>query len=444
MRCCGRRGRVRKRRHRDRSVDDVPGDASSPHEGVLGSAWAEAARVGGHRLRLPRRQGDRPLRRRPERRGTGGVALAIEGMEGTDACIRRGGELGHGGVVVVKVSQAAAKTCASTCPPSDRARSRPWRRRGARARARGRSGRFCSTARRCSRAPIAPASPSSASARRASRSTRHDDRARRSLASATSAASMPRSTRRSRTSSSSRVVDIDPARAARPRARFRCRACPTSRESRRRSSIARAWRCPLRSIATIGAASPRGRHRRARRETHRRHAREARDLVRIAEQRGRILQVGHLERFNPAIRALAAHAHAAAVCRVSSPGAVRRARHRRGRGARSHDPRSRRDPQHDDEPGVRDRGGRGAGDHASPDIANARIRFADGAIANVTASRVSLKRERKLRIFQHDTYISLDYGEKRMQHLPPWRGTPGRARADRGRGADRRWRGRAR
>jgi len=35
----------------------------------------------------------------------GGVALAIEGMEGTDACIRRGGELGHGGVVVIKVSK---------------------------------------------------------------------------------------------------------------------------------------------------------------------------------------------------------------------------------------------------------------------------------------------------------------------------------------------------
>jgi UDP-2,3-diacylglucosamine hydrolase len=35
----------------------------------------------------------------------GGVALAVEGMEGTDACIRRGGELGHGDVVVVKVSK---------------------------------------------------------------------------------------------------------------------------------------------------------------------------------------------------------------------------------------------------------------------------------------------------------------------------------------------------
>src|SRR5438128_2978738 len=52
---------------------------------------------------------------------------------------------------------------------------------------------------------------------------------------------------------------------------------------------------------------------------------------------------------------------------------------------------------------------------SSPDIANARIRFADGAIANVTASRVSGRRERKLRIFQPDAYIHIDYGEKRLR-----------------------------
>ena len=43
------------------------------------------------------------------------------------------------------------------------------------------------------------------------------------------------------------------------------------------------------------------------------------------------------------------------------------------------------------------------------DIANARIRFEGGCIANVTASRVSLKRERKLRVFQEDTYVSVDF-----------------------------------
>jgi len=46
---------------------------------------------------------------------------------------------------------------------------------------------------------------------------------------------------------------------------------------------------------------------------------------------------------------------------------------------------------------------------AKLDIANARIRFEGGCIANVTASRVSLKRERKLRVFQEDGYVSIDF-----------------------------------
>src|SRR3989454_647415 len=51
----------------------------------------------------------------------------------------------------------------------------------------------------------------------------------------------------------------------------------------------------------------------------------------------------------------------------------------------------------------------------SVDIANARLRFANGCIANVTASRVSLKRERKLRIFQADAYLAVDHGERRVR-----------------------------
>jgi predicted dehydrogenase len=43
------------------------------------------------------------------------------------------------------------------------------------------------------------------------------------------------------------------------------------------------------------------------------------------------------------------------------------------------------------------------------DIANARIQFADGCIANITASRVSMEKIRKLRLFQKQEYISLDY-----------------------------------
>lgn len=45
------------------------------------------------------------------------------------------------------------------------------------------------------------------------------------------------------------------------------------------------------------------------------------------------------------------------------------------------------------------------------DIANARIRFANGCVANISASRVSLKKFRKIRIFQKDSYLSLDYAK---------------------------------
>ena len=46
------------------------------------------------------------------------------------------------------------------------------------------------------------------------------------------------------------------------------------------------------------------------------------------------------------------------------------------------------------------------------DIANARLRFENGCVANVTASRVSLKTERKLRVFRDDAYLSLDLQQK--------------------------------
>ncbi|MDF2691355.1 MAG: gnnA [Gammaproteobacteria bacterium] len=48
------------------------------------------------------------------------------------------------------------------------------------------------------------------------------------------------------------------------------------------------------------------------------------------------------------------------------------------------------------------------------DIANARIHFVNGCVANVTASRISLKPERKMRIFQNDAYLSLDLQNKQV------------------------------
>ena len=52
------------------------------------------------------------------------------------------------------------------------------------------------------------------------------------------------------------------------------------------------------------------------------------------------------------------------------------------------------------------------------DIANARLRFASGCIANVTASRISRERVRKIRFFQPDAYISIDYA---AQEVEGWR-----------------------
>lgn len=51
----------------------------------------------------------------------------------------------------------------------------------------------------------------------------------------------------------------------------------------------------------------------------------------------------------------------------------------------------------------------------TPDIANARLEFANGAVANLTASRISLKQMRKMRLFQPDHYLSLDFLDKNAQ-----------------------------
>ncbi len=52
---------------------------------------------------------------------------------------------------------------------------------------------------------------------------------------------------------------------------------------------------------------------------------------------------------------------------------------------------------------------------SSPDIANARIEFENGCVANLTASRISLKNMRKSRFFQKDAYISVDFLERKVE-----------------------------
>jgi predicted dehydrogenase len=139
---------------------------------------------------------------------------------------------------------------------------------------------------------------------------------------------------------------------------------------------------------------------------------EARELIAIAARAKRILQVGHLERFNAAI--LAAEPY------LKSPRFVEchRLAPYRERGT---DVNVVLDLMIHDIDIVQTIVGApiAAIDAVGTpvfseeiDIANARIRFTNGCVANATASRVSLKTERKLRIFEDDAYLSLDLQQK--------------------------------
>src|SRR6516225_5895245 len=137
-------------------------------------------------------------------------------------------------------------------------------------------------------------------------------------------------------------------------------------------------------------------------------------LVRTAEKSGRILQVGHLERFNPAVLELER--------RVSLP--LFFEIHRMN----LYSPRSL-DVDvvldlmiHDVDivlslTGAEPAEIRAAGiSIRSPkvDIANVRLQFPNGCVANLTASRISIERVRKLRLFQPHQYLSLDYDRQAL------------------------------
>jgi predicted dehydrogenase len=141
-------------------------------------------------------------------------------------------------------------------------------------------------------------------------------------------------------------------------------------------------------------------------------AAEARELIALAARAGLILQVGHLERFNSAILAAEPYLRAPRFveCHRLAP--------YRERGT---DVNVVLDLMIHDIDIVQTIVGApivsidAVGTpvfSAEIDIANARIRFANGCVANATASRVSLKTERKLRIFEDDAYISLDLQQK--------------------------------
>ncbi len=141
---------------------------------------------------------------------------------------------------------------------------------------------------------------------------------------------------------------------------------------------------------------------------------QAEELVQLARQHRRVLQVGHLERFNAAILALddvlldplfiESHRLAPFNPRGADVNVVL--------DLMIHDieiiqnlVRSPVREIHADGVSVLTE---------ETDIANARIKFENGCVANVTASRVSLKPQRKMRVFQHDAYIGIDFQDKTL------------------------------
>ncbi len=136
---------------------------------------------------------------------------------------------------------------------------------------------------------------------------------------------------------------------------------------------------------------------------------QARELCDLAQQRGLVLQVGHIERFNPVMSALES--------RLNAPRFIEATRLSPYPG-RSLDVGVVLDVMiHDleiilhlvrspwvqvDAVGVPILSKR-------EDIANVRIRFENGCVANITASRISQEKVRKIRVFQSDAYLSLDY-----------------------------------
>ncbi len=136
---------------------------------------------------------------------------------------------------------------------------------------------------------------------------------------------------------------------------------------------------------------------------------EADKLIDIAESQNRLIQVGHLERFNSAVVALA--------------DIIRKPRFIESHRLSTYKPRAtdvsvvldlmihdidiilnlvNSEVDHIHAAGIPV-----VSNHV--DIANARLEFKSGCVANVTASRISTKNERKMRLFQRDAYISIDF-----------------------------------
>ena len=141
---------------------------------------------------------------------------------------------------------------------------------------------------------------------------------------------------------------------------------------------------------------------------------EADALIALAEERGRIVQVGHLERYNPAVVAVREF--------ITKPRFIES--HRlstfKPRGTdvsvvldlMIHDIDIILNLVKSEVTHLHAAGIAVISDHV--DIANARLAFKNGCVANITASRISTKNERKIRLFQRNAYISVDFAGKQI------------------------------
>ncbi|MCG6861581.1 MAG: Gfo/Idh/MocA family oxidoreductase [Chromatiaceae bacterium] len=156
---------------------------------------------------------------------------------------------------------------------------------------------------------------------------------------------------------------------------------------------------------------------------------EGAEIVRLAEQSGAILQIGHLERFNAGIMALAQ--------RISAPRYLE-AQRMGGFTERATDVDVVSDLMiHDIDIilSLMDSPIRQIAAVGTPvltkhiDIASARLEFADGAVANVVASRVSDRKTRRIRVFQPSGYLSLDFVTQTIDFAFP-KAVPGSSRPE--------------
>ena len=211
----------------------------------------------------------------------------------------------------------------------------------------------------------------------------------------------------------SAVFDIDPARAAAAAAQYGCEAAPDLDSLARRADAA-VVAVPTTAHAEVGCALLESGIDVLVEKPIAPDLTSAQRLVETAERTGRILQAGHLERFNPAVSALR---------RVLTLPLFFEVHRLSPFTPRSLDVDVVLDLMIHDIDIVLSLVGsmpeeiRAAGISilsGKVDIANVRLAFPGGCIANLTASRVSTERVRKLRLFQPSQYLSLDYSRQEV------------------------------